>query len=53
MKDKIKQIDVIEQQEIDLQNIKNKGYSDNLIIADDSDKGYTMTEFPDENLLGF
>lgn len=42
-----------EQQEIDLKNIKKQGYSNNLIIANDSDKGYTLTELPPESELLF
>ena len=37
------------QQESDLENIRINGYSNNLIIANDSDKAYTLTELP-ENL---
>jgi hypothetical protein len=40
-------------QEQDLINIEKKGYSNNLIIANDSDKGYIITEFIDEKELGF
>ncbi len=40
-------------QEKDLENIKKFGYSDNLIIANDSDKAYTITEFIDEKDLLF
>lgn len=46
-------INVEDQQESDLHNIKKFGYSDNRIIADENDKGYTMTEFVPESELLF
>lgn len=45
-------LDAETQQEIDLINIKTKGYSDNFIIADNSGLGYKLTEFiPESELL--
>lgn len=46
-------LDAETQQEIDLINIKTKGYSDNLIIADNSGLGYTLIKFIDESELPF
>lgn len=40
-------------QEQDLINIKKQGYSNNLIITNDSDKGYSMNELPAESELPF
>lgn len=48
-----KKINVIKQQEKDLKEIKTKGYADNRIISDDSNKGYILTELPPESELGF
>lgn len=46
-------LNIEDQQEKDLKNINIKGYSDNLMIANDSEKGYIMTQFIPESELPF